>query len=150
MGGVVAQNMVALSLEIERKTLTNIKAQKAFTLAVPDTDTPKQSDYFGTASSSNTPDKFERSELHAHKSERVDAPIIEEPPITLEYKLVEVQTQPYSTYVLDETVSTRAADAILDERGRSTPARYAPSTSIRYAMATMRSERRSAKPGMPG
>ncbi|MFC2647597.1 MAG: flavin reductase [Coriobacteriaceae bacterium] len=148
MGGVVAQNMVALSLEIERKTLTNIKAQKAFTLAVPDTDTLKQSDYLGTASSSNTPDKFERSELHAHKSERVDAPIIEGPPITLEYKLVEVQTQPYSTYVLDETVSTRAADAILDERGRSTPARYA--SSIRYAMATMRSERRSAKPGMPG
>ena len=150
MGGVVAQNMVALSLEIERKTLTNIKAQKAFTLAVPDTNTLKQSDYLGTASSSNTPDKFERSELHAHKSERVDAPIIEEPPITLEYKLVEVQTQPYSTYVLGEIVSTRAADAVLDERGRSTPARYAPSPSIRYAMATMRSERRSAKPGMPG
>lgn len=149
MGGV-AQNIVALSLEIERKTLTNIKARKAFTLAAPDTDTLKQSDHFGTVSSNNTPDKFERSELHAHKSERVDAPIIEEPPITLEYKLVEVQTQPYSTYVLDETVSTRAADAILDERGRSTPARYAPSTSIRYAMATMRSERRSAKPGMPG
>ena len=47
-------------------------------------------------------DKFERTGLHAVKSERVDAPIITEYPLTLECEVVEMQDQPYGLRVLGQ------------------------------------------------
>ena len=45
-------------------------------------------------------DKFERSGLHAVKSEKVDAPVVEEFPLTLECKVVECQNTVYGFRVL--------------------------------------------------
>lgn len=73
-GGICAEDMVALNLEAEHKTVANINARKAFTLAVPGTDTLRESDFFGIATANRTADKFGRSGLHAVKSESVDAP----------------------------------------------------------------------------
>lgn len=44
-------------------------------------------------------DKFERTGLHAVKSENVDAPVITEYPVTLECEVVEMQNQPYGLRV---------------------------------------------------
>ena len=87
-GGICAENMVALNLEADHKTVANLKARGAFTLAVPGVDTIKESDFFGIASSNKMADKFARSGLHAEKSARVDAPVIAEYPLTLECKVV--------------------------------------------------------------
>ena len=46
-GGICAEDMVALNLEADHKTVANINARKAFTLAVPGTDTLRESDFFG-------------------------------------------------------------------------------------------------------
>ena len=73
-GGICAEDMVALNLEAEHKTVANIKARKAFTLAVPGTDTLEASDFLGIASANKMADKFQRTGLHAEKSQRVDAP----------------------------------------------------------------------------
>ena len=70
-GGICAEDMVALNLEAEHKTVANLKSRKAFTLAVPGCDTLRESDFFGIASSNKMADKFARSGLHAAKSERV-------------------------------------------------------------------------------
>ena len=72
-GGICAEDMVALNLEAEHKTVANLEATKAFTLATPGTDTLKESDFFGIVSANKAADKFERSGLHAVKSERVNA-----------------------------------------------------------------------------
>ena len=37
-GGICAEDMVALNLEAEHKTVANLETRKAFTLAVPGTD----------------------------------------------------------------------------------------------------------------
>lgn len=81
-GGICAEDMVALNLEEDHKTVANLKARGAFTLAIPGTDTIKECDFMGTASANKFPDKFARTGLHAVKSERVDAPVVREFPVT--------------------------------------------------------------------
>lgn len=117
-GGICAEDMVALNLEAEHKTVANLKARKAFTLAVPGTDTLKESDFFGIATANKMKDKFERSGLHAVKSSRVDAPIITEYPLTLECEVVEMQTQPYGLRVLGRVINVMADESVLDENGK--------------------------------
>jgi flavin reductase (DIM6/NTAB) family NADH-FMN oxidoreductase RutF len=117
-GGICAEDMVALNLEANHKTVANIKARKAFTLAVPGTDTLNESDFFGIATSNKMDDKFERSGLHAVKSVRVDAPVIMEYPVTLECEAIGFQNQPYGLRILGKIVNVIADEKVLDEKGR--------------------------------
>ena len=117
-GGICAEDMVALNLESEHKTVANIQARKAFTLAIPGVDTLKESDFLGIATANKVADKFERTGLHAAKSERVDAPVIAEYPVTLECEVVEMQTQPYGLRVLGRIVNVMADEKVLDESGK--------------------------------
>ncbi len=66
-------------------------------------------------------DKFERTGLHALKSERVDAPVITEYPLTLECEGVEMQSQPYGLRVLGKIVNVSADEKILDNAGKIDP-----------------------------
>ncbi len=111
-GGICAQDSVALNLESTHKTVANLKERKAFTLAVPGIDTLKESDFLGLASANKIPNKFERTGLHATKSERGDAPVIAEYPLTLECEVAEMQEQPYGLRVLGKIVN------VLDETGK--------------------------------
>ena len=117
-GGICAEDMVALNLEAEHKTVANLETRKAFTLAVPGTDTLRESDFFGIASSNKMADKFERTGLHAVKSERVNAPVITEYPLTLECEVVEMQSQPYGLRVLGKIVNVIADEKALDDAGK--------------------------------
>lgn len=116
-GGICAEDMVALNLEAEHKTVANIESGKAFTLAVPGTDTLRESDFFGIATANKMADKFERSGLHTVRSERVDAPVITEYPITLECQVIEMQSQPYGLRVLGKIVNVIADEKVLDGAG---------------------------------
>ncbi len=117
-GGICAEDMVALNLEADHKTVANIRARKGFTLAVPGTDTLKESDFFGIATGNKMNDKFARSGLHAIKSTKVDAPVITEYPLTLECEAVDFQEQPYGLRILGKIVNVLADEKILDEKGR--------------------------------
>ncbi len=117
-GGICDTKMVALNLEADHKTVANLRKRNAFTLAVPGIDTIKESDFFGIATSNKMADKFERSGLHAVKSGKVDAPVIEEYPLTLECRVVEFQDQPYGLRVLGEIVNVLADEKVLDEKGK--------------------------------
>ena len=117
-GGICDMKMVALNLEADHKTVANLRKRNAFTLAVPGTDTLRESDFLGIASSNKMADKFERTGLHAVKSEKVDAPVIEEYPLTLECKVIEFQDQPYGLRILGEIVGVLADEKVLDEKGK--------------------------------
>ena len=117
-GGICAENMVALNLEEDHKTVANLKARGAFTLAIPGQDTLMESDYLGLVSANDVPDKFARTGLHAAKSERVDAPVVAEYPVTLECRVLEMQEQPYGLRVLGEIVNVLADEKVLDEKGK--------------------------------
>lgn len=117
-GGICAENMVALNLEEDHRTVANLKARGAFTLSVPGIDTLVESDFMGIASANKFPDKFSRTGLHSVKSTRVDAPVITEYPLTLECKVVEMQEQSYGLRVLGEIVNVMADERVLDESGK--------------------------------
>ncbi len=117
-GGICAEDMVALNLEADHKTVANIRARGAFTLAIPGTDTLEASDFFGIASANKMTNKFERSGLHAVKSQRVDAPIIEEYPVTLECTVEKMEDEPYGLRVLGRIVNVLADENVLDEKGK--------------------------------
>ena len=122
-GGICANNMVALNIDEDHKTSENIKKRGAFTLSIADIDHIRESDFFGIASANKMPDKFERSGLHAVKSSRVDAPVVEEYPVTLECKAVELQQTAYGFRVLGEIVNVLADESVLDEQGKVDPSR---------------------------
>lgn len=79
-------NEISISLS-EHKTTENLRNRKAFTVSVATEDQVVACDYVGIASGKTTPNKFEKAGFHVLRSEFVDAPIIEELPLTLECKV---------------------------------------------------------------
>ncbi len=117
-GGICAENMVSLNIDEDHKTSENIKKRSAFTLSIADIPHIEAADFFGIASGNKMADKFERSGLTAVKSEKVDAPIVQEFPLTLECKVVEDRMEVYGHHVIGEIVGVLADESVLDEKGR--------------------------------
>ena len=111
----MAQSMTNLKLCLteSHKTVKNMKRTMACTVALGTKELMKESDYLGLVSANNVPDKFEKSGLHAVKSERVDAPIIEEYPICMECKVVGFEDDG----TLLEVVNVLAEEKYLNEDG---------------------------------
>ena len=117
-GGICAENMVSLNIDTDHKTAKNIKKRGAFTLSIADVPHIQAADFFGIASGNRMEDKFARSGLTAVKSEKVDAPVVQEFPLTLECKVVEDKMEVYGHHVLGEIVGVLADESVLDETGK--------------------------------
>ena len=117
-GGICAENMVSLNIDTDHKTAKNIKKRGAFTLSIADIPHIQAADFFGIASGNKMEDKFARSGLTAVKSEKVDAPVVQEFPLTLECKVVEDKMEVYGHHVLGEIVGVLADESVLDETGK--------------------------------
>lgn len=120
-GGICAENMVSLNISESHKTAENIKKRGAFTLSVADVAHIAAADFFGIASGNNMPDKFSRSGLTAEKSEKVDAPVVAEFPLTLECRVVEAKQEVYGFHVIGEIVGVLAEESVLTEKGKVDP-----------------------------
>ena len=116
-GGICARNMVSLKINENHKTSQNLKARRAFTLSIADAAHIEAADFFGIASGNKLPDKFARSGLTAVKSEKVDAPVVQEFPLTLECRVVEDRMELYGHQILGEIVGVLAEERVLDEAG---------------------------------
>ena len=79
------QIVVSLS---KHKTTENFEKTGAFTVSFADIHTVAESDYFGLVSGNDVPDKVAKVGFTATPSPNVDAPIINEYPLTLECKVV--------------------------------------------------------------
>lgn len=96
----------------KHKTTENIKKTKAFTVAMATKDTVVISDYFGVETG-NKVNKIDKAGVHVHKSEHVNAPIIEEYPLTLKCELVSWDD---STGILvGRIVSSQVDDSIITD-----------------------------------
>ena len=114
-GGIYETNQIMLCLSASHRTTKNIKEKGAFTVSFATAKTVVPSDYVGIVSAKNTPDKMEKSGLHAEKSTLVDAPLFQEYPMTLECKLVKFNED---GIVVGEIVNVSADESILDEDGK--------------------------------
>ncbi len=116
-GGICGRNMVSLRINENHKTSKNIKARGAFTISIADAAHIEQADFFGIASGNKLPDKFARSGLTALKSEKVDAPVVQEFPLTLECRVVDDRMDVCGHLIFGEIVGVLADESVLDEAG---------------------------------
>ena len=96
-----------LNLDEDHKTVKNIKRTKACTISMATKDLMTESDYLGIVSGNNTKDKFEKTKLTATKSQIVDAPIIEEYPICMECKLIEIGEEGTKVEILSTRIDEK-------------------------------------------
>ena len=117
-GTMQERDHVALNLTETHKTVKNIKARGAFTVSIADAAHVVEADYFGVVSGNDVPDKFAKSGLTATKSEKVDAPVINEFPICLECEFVEYQHNEYGVGVIGKVVGVIADEEVLRADGK--------------------------------
>ena len=117
-GMICESDKITLALSESHKTVKNIKINKAFTVSLADVKNIKAADYFGIASGNDTPDKFERTGLTAVKSEKVNAPIIEEFPLTFECELAEIVKTENFRSVVGRIVNVSVDESVLGADGK--------------------------------
>ena len=85
-GGMYDTNQVMISLS-SHVTTDNIRKNKAFTISFATRQTVEASDYVGLVSLKKEPNKLEKAGLTVVKSDKVNAPLFKEFPVTIECEL---------------------------------------------------------------
>lgn len=102
-----------------RKTIDNLKVNKAFTVAFATVDTEVVADYVGLVSGQKEPSKIEKSGLHAVKASFVEAPVFVEFPVTVECSLRLTELTDYGEFrVVGDVLNVSADESVLDENGK--------------------------------
>ncbi len=122
-GNICDPDKIALFIGEAHKTTKNIRALKAFTVSLADAAHLDEADFFGIASGNNMEDKFERTGFTARKSERVNAPVIEEFPLVMECELAEIVETENLHAVVGKILNVAAEESVLDENGKVDPAK---------------------------
>ncbi len=114
-GGIYDTNQIMICLAHDHKTTENIKNTGAFTVSFATSATVVPCDYVGIVSAKDVPDKLEKAGFHTVRSEFVNAPVIEELPLTVECKLLKFNED---GICIGEIVNVSADECVLDENGR--------------------------------
>ena len=101
---------IVISLS-KHKTTENLELTGAFTVSFADVNTVAESDYFGLVSGSKVPDKVARAGFTVTPSPNVDAPIINEYPLTHECKVVSWE----GGVLIGEVINQSADERILTD-----------------------------------
>ena len=108
--GQYDHNQIVVSMS-KHKTTENIELTGAFTVSFADVRTVAESDYLGIASGTKVPDKVARVGFTVSPSPNVDAPIIDQYPLTLECKVVSWK----DGILVGEVVNMSADECILTD-----------------------------------
>ena len=108
--GQYDHNQLVVSMS-KHKTTENIELTGAFTVSFADVRTVAESDYLGIASGSKVPDKVAKVGFTVSPSPNVDAPIIDQYPLTLECKVVSWK----DGILVGEVVNMSADECILTD-----------------------------------
>ena len=123
-GTVCDTAQVAIVLSAGHKTVKNLLKTKAFTVAMADEKNVLPADYVGMVSANNVLDKFKKSGWTAQKSAFVNAPVIDQLPLTLECKLISYNTD--TEICIGEVVNVLADEEILDKNGKVDLTKFKP------------------------
>lgn len=125
-GGISDDTQISMCLSAGHKTVKNILKRKAFTVSMADAAHVAACDYVGIVSANDVPDKLEKAGFHTTRSEFVDAPLIDELPMTLECRLVSYDEE--SCRMVGEIVNVSAEESVLDKNGKIDPGKLQPIT----------------------
>lgn len=122
-GQICDEDKIILFIGEGKKTWLNILSSKAFTVSIADCAHMAEADFLGIATGNTMADKFERTGLHTVRSEKVNAPVIEEFPVVMECELLEHLKDEYVSGIVGKIVNVKADEAVLDEEGKVDPAK---------------------------
>jgi flavin reductase (DIM6/NTAB) family NADH-FMN oxidoreductase RutF len=108
--GQLDYKQIVISLA-RHKTTENLEQTGAFTVSFADERTVAESDYFGLVSGNKVSDKVARVRFTVTPSPNVDAPIINEYPLTLECRVVSFE----DGMLIGEVVNQSADESILTD-----------------------------------
>lgn len=114
---MVSMDEIELNLSSHQST-ENICGRRAFTVAPATVGTVVESDYVGLESARKVPDKARKSGLTFTRSANVDAPVIDEFPVTMECEVVSVEGGVDGARIVGKIVNVLADDGVLDDQGR--------------------------------
>ena len=117
-GQICDNDKIFISLSEDHKTCANFRKTNAFTVALADAEHLAEADWFGTVSGNDTEDKFEKTGMHAVKSEFVNAPVIEEFLLTMECELIRILETDGIYGVIAKIVKVKADEKILGPDGK--------------------------------
>lgn len=112
-GGIFTDDHIGICISEGHKTTQNILATKAFTVSMATVNQLVACDYVGIVSGNREPDKFAKAGFTAVRSEVVDAPIIEQLPMTLECEMVSYDQE--NDYLVGRIVNVSADESILTD-----------------------------------
>jgi len=117
-GGICCSTPPCVGVSLREATYTYgaIIEREAFTVNVPSEAYAEETDFFGMASGRNV-DKFAVSGLTPVRSELVDAPYVQEFPLALECKLLNVNKIGLHTHFVGEIIDIKADESIIGENG---------------------------------
>ena len=98
------------------KTAENLMTRKAFTVSMATANYVAACDHVGLVSGNKEPDKFAKAGFHATKSEFVDAPLIDELPMALEYEVISYD--PETCRLVGRIVNVSADESVLGQNGK--------------------------------
>jgi flavin reductase (DIM6/NTAB) family NADH-FMN oxidoreductase RutF len=125
-GGISEETQISICIDCGHKTAKNVVCRGAFTVSIADEKNVVACDYVGIVSGNDVPDKFTKAGFHHTRSSLVNAPIIDELPMTLECKLVSYDEN--TCRLIGEIVNVSADVCVLDEKGRIAPEKLKPIT----------------------
>ncbi len=119
-GGVYDTNQIMVCLDDGHKTTKNIITGGAFTVSIADAKHVVEADYVGIVSGNQVPDKMAKAGLTTAKSAFVNAPIINEFPMTIECKLLKFNED---GICIGQIINVSADEAVLGDDGQIDPAK---------------------------
>lgn len=116
--GIIASDPVItyVSIRPSRYSHEIISQTKEFVINVPNLPLLKATDFCGVKSGRNT-DKFKACGLTPEKSDFIEAPQIKEAPISLECKVLSVQTYGTHDMFLAEVLAVHVDDEYVNDKG---------------------------------
>jgi flavin reductase (DIM6/NTAB) family NADH-FMN oxidoreductase RutF len=105
---------LAIAVRPSRYTYDNLLLKRAFTVNIPSSAYAVEADYLGIASGRDE-DKFEKAGLHAVKAEYVDAPAVDEFPVSIECEVSHTLDLGAHTLFIGTIKDIKAEDTVLGE-----------------------------------
>lgn len=118
---ITDMDKIALFVDPDHRTMKNIQETKAFTVAIADVAHMAEADFIGIVSGNNMPDKLEKSGFHVTKSEFVNAPLIEELPVSMDCELADIIDTEDVYAMVGKIVNICAEDQVIGEDGKVNP-----------------------------
>lgn len=112
-GGISDYEEITVSISAGHKTAANVLKTKAFTVSPADVKNLVAADYVGVVSGNKEPDKIKKAGWTVTKSNKVNAPVFNELPLTLECEMLSYD--PETDRLVGKIVNVSADATILTD-----------------------------------